>query len=222
MTRTEILAVAKPILFNGDMVKAILDNRKRCTRRVIKLRWSNTHFELRTDKYGTCLIEIQNEDETTCIKNPDGSTTHKLLAARKVKPRYRKGDLLYVRETFYFETFYCEPGEGTWAYKADNEDYPVIPGKWRPSIHMPKEAARIFLRVADVRAERLQKMRSCDAWKEGTRCNCMSPVPDCAGNKDAFIKIWNSTIKPADLPLYGWDANPWVWVYEFERVEAQP
>lgn len=58
-----------------------------------------------------------------------------------------------------------------------------------------------------------------EAYKEGARCSCMSPTPDCAGNKDAFIKIWDSTVKKPDLDRYGWEANPWVFVISFERCE---
>lgn len=90
---------------------------------------------------------------------------------------------------------------------------------WHPSIHMPKRAARIWLKVTDVRVERLQNITSEEAWKEGARCTCMYPVPDCAGNKAEFIKIWDSTIPKKAIPYYGWEANPWVWVIEFERCE---
>ena len=83
------------------------------------------------------------------------------------------------------------------------------PGIWRPSIHMPKEAARLFLRVTAVRVERLREITCEQAYKEG----CTNPI--------RFDKLWNSTIKPADLPLYGWDANPWVWVIEFERISRE-
>lgn len=91
----------------------------------------------------------------------------------------------------------------------------VPPVTWRPSIHMPREAARIFLRVTDVRAERLQAISHEDAEQEGCWCGegrLSMPI-------SKFANLWNSTIKKTDLPLYGWDANPWVWVIEFERVD---
>ena len=92
--------------------------------------------------------------------------------------------------------------------------------EWRPSIHMPKKAARIFLRVIDVRVERLQDITSgqidaegCKEWAYSAKTGELLP------SGPSFFRIkWNRTIKPSDLPLYGWDANPWVWVIEFERI----
>ena len=84
---------------------------------------------------------------------------------------------------------------------------------------MPKGAARIWLEVTNVRVERLQEITPQGAWKEGARCSCLHPVPDCAGNKTTFVNIWNSTIKKSNLDCYGWDADPWVWAIEFERCE---
>lgn len=92
--------------------------------------------------------------------------------------------------------------------------------KWHPSLHMPKDAARIFLRVTNVRVERLQDITVEDALAEG-----MDKYIRLNGELDensiitSFIGIWNSTIKKSDLDRYGWNANPWVWVIEFERCE---
>lgn len=80
---------------------------------------------------------------------------------------------------------------------------------WRPSIHMPREAARIFLRVTDVQVERLQKIDDAGVVAEGLEIGCY------------FDELWNSTIKPKDRPTYGWDANPWVWVINFERISKE-
>jgi len=107
------------------------------------------------------------------------------------------------------------------------------PCRWHPSIHMPKEAARIWLKVTDVRVERLQEITEEQACVEGTdpwdeACyenNGWHPTfsdPDSGGDPnmiDGFHKLWNSTIKKSDLDRYGWDPNPWVWVIEFERCE---
>jgi len=191
-----------PILFNTEMVRAILDGRKTVTRRLVKLpkyiqEQENGLYTLFTE--GTCYEDQNFEQITDYLKKP-----------------YQPGDILYVRETWFKDVerymYRADYSSEEKFYKNGKE----IVMKWRPSIHMPKEAARIWLKVTDVRVERLQDITPEDAWKEGAICNCMSPVPDCAGNKTGFIKIWNSTLKKSDLAHYGWDASPWVWVIEFE------
>lgn len=136
-----------------------------------------------------------------------------------VKCPYRKNDILYVRETWckdkYGYMYRANYSDGEKFYRDGAE----VNVKWKPSIHMPKEAARIFLKVKDVRVERLQDIDDKGAYEEG------------AGEKDAiyyiggrvcdFAKIWNSTIKKSDLAHYGWDANPYVWVIEFSKMEVE-
>lgn len=231
----------KPILFNTEMVRAILAGQKTVTRRVVKLKYSNTHLEMRTDKYGTRLIEIQNEEPgVTTVRNPDGTTTHKLLAAIERVPPYHPGDILYVRETWAeipdlfgeFPEYIYRANYAEESLKMDDEsgeagsDFPACV-KWRPSIHMPKEAARLFLRVTGVRVERLRDITEEQAKKEGAEPAFEYSTPegpvitlDEAGYRVlGFKALWDSTIKKTNLPLYGWDANPWVWVIEFERCE---
>ena len=243
----------KPILFNADMVRAILEGRKTVTRRAVKLKYSNTHLEMFTNKYGTRLIEKQNEEPgVTTIKNSDGTTAHTLLACIEKAPPCRPGDILYVRETW------CDPSATGWPilYKADMPmhwdaedtetgiavDLKTADYKWRPSIHMPREAARIFLRVTDVRAEGLQAsffdtgatVLACQKEGIDIRDQCVECVaaygsPCCIDSESEcgildevrsyFSDLWDSTIKEADLSRYGWAANPWVWVIEFERCE---
>lgn len=204
----------KPILFNTDMVRAILDNRKTVTRRVVKLKYSNTHLEMFTNKYGTCLIEKQNEEPgVTTIKNPDGTTTHKMLACIEKTPPYRSGDILYVRET-YRKNEYPWDNED-YIYKADEHPTDWDIHKWHPSIHMPREAARIFLRVTDVQVERLQDINNDEALKEG--CGYFGAVDWVKEPLPDFRDTWDSTVKQKDRALYGWAGNPWVWVIEFER-----
>lgn len=209
--------VYKPILFNTEMTLAILEGRKKRTRRLIPLRYSNTHLEMFTNKYGARLVEMQNEEEgVTVIHRPDGTTTHRLLATFEKEPKYHRGDLLYVRETWNqlrLDAFGDKKISG-WFYKASEEASYLEknPGwKWRPSIHMPKEAARIFLRVCDVHPEKLQSITREDAILEGAH-NMAVPIQE-------FARIWDGTIKKSDLPENGWDANPWVWVIKFEKIK---
>lgn len=190
----------KPILFNTEMVRAILDGRKGATRRIVKgfipddAVWGYTAF---THKgYISCRGTFADGDGEKFFKLP-----------------CEPGDILYVRETWK------KAPNGYYYYEDWQRNDIADVTKWKPSIHMPKEAARIWIKVTNVRVERLQKIAPQGAWKEGARCSCLHPVPDCAGNKTAFVNIWNSTIKKSDIDRYGWDANPWVWVIEFERCE---
>ena len=189
-----------PILFNTEMVRAILDGRKDATRRIVKdfipddAVWGYTAF---TPKgYISCRGTFADGYGEKFFKLP-----------------CEPGDILYVRETWK------KAPNGYYYYEDWQRNDIADVTKWKPSIHMPKEAARIWLKVTNVRVERLQKIAPQGAWKEGARCSCLHPVPDCAGNKTAFVNIWNSTIKKSDIDRYGWDANPWVWVIEFELCE---
>ena len=229
----------KPILFNTDMVRAILDGRKSCTRRVVKPQPKShiayTCMGIGCGKWGYPGKDAWKYWDDDSFRLPDDISQDELKM--KWTPPCHTDDILYVRETW--APMYPDEASNIvcgYMYKADDcglrgevrqkwydAKYPngkdwCWPGKWRPSIHMPKEAARLFLRVTDVRVERLWRMATVDALAEGMRS-------DYTGTKigvvDAFCKIWDSTIKPADLPLYGWDANPWVWVIEFERVSKE-
>lgn len=213
--RKEILLKAKPILFNVDMVRAILNGEKTVTRRIVK-----NNPEECTSKVvnGVCKIC----DDKGGFYLPDDYV--------KVRSPYQVGGILYVRETWYYETFYEDTdditdlpfGNCSWryVYKADRPDYPVIPDHWHPSIHMPKEAARIFLQVTDVRVERLQDITPEQIDAEGCKEYAYSAkTGELLPSKPTWFKmIWDSTIKKSDIAKYGWAANPYVWVIEFERI----
>ena len=210
MTREELLKVGKPILFNTEMTKAILNGRKTCTRRAIKLDLGLAD----TDKNDSSYLKIPDE-YGDCHDAKDLC-------------RYQVGDYLYVRETW------CKVGEdvdsiffedsgamynGQVLYRADGIDLTDI-GKWRPSIHMPKSAARIFLKVTDVRVERLQDIDINGVIEEGIKAT--GPLTwTCVDFLETFVELWNSTIKKKDLDIYGFGANPFVWIIEFERVEVE-
>lgn len=205
----------KPILFNTEMVKAILEGHKTVTRRVVKFR------------------KGQNPAWTGYI--PDGAVLYGSNNIPAAKAPFRPGDILWVRETFRVDYLSNIPGCGRVQYKDgtyldirfSRERYDMMrraqrkPG-WRPNENMPREAARIFLRVTDVRVERLQDMHLIDCRKEGVQLNFIEEsdlVIQGLRARKRFAGVWDSTIKPADMPIYGWDANPWVWVIEFDRID---
>ncbi len=251
---------AKPILFNTEMVRAILEGRKTVTRRVVKpvgqqkRFWEPLHSRFIIDEVQPGMWQIWLDK----CGNPYATAI----------PPYRPGDVLYVRETWNFayqldgnerpieETgrfYYAADGLGPFTLwvTPDGEYKDHMP--WRPSIHMPREAARIFLRVKDVRVERLQDSFSepispifellAEGVDIGDDCReCIEAYgnPCCVDTVDEdgsdmyggecgllddirgdFSDLWDSTIKPADRDLYGWAANPWVWVIEFERISKE-
>lgn len=215
----------KPILFNADMVRAILDGRKTVTRRVVKVPPYYPHFYKLHDNADGALSGTKNRLYAGFYNNErifyiDGE---RHVDAVYYQAPYQPGDILYVRETWY-------RGLNRILYKAnysENEKFYTngkeIQIKWHPSIHMPKEAARIWLKVKDVRVERLQDIDDEKAkaeganWKNGKNVGFEEKMRRSAVER--FAEIWDSTIKKSDIDRYGWDANPWVWVIEFERCE---
>jgi len=211
----------KPILFNKqistEMVRAILDGRKTCTRRLVRFLPGENPQWTGYIRDGLMLYNGRNEP---CI----------------IKAPYQPGDTLYVRETWcglpVNEAGHMR-GHTIYYYKADGELRPKgWRGTWHPSIHMPKEASRIWLKVTDVRVERLQSITVEGAIREGAegeKCHHTNAgafgCTDCMNTgwieppQVEFMQIWNSTIKKSDIDRYGWDANPYVWVIEFERCE---
>ena len=190
----------KPILFNTEMVRAILEGQKTCTRRIVKgaipddAMWGYTMF---TPK-GCISCRGVYADEY-------GEKFFRLL--------YQQGDILYVRETWCKGSWMNE--KERYYYKADDNDFLCT---WHPSIHMPKEAARVWLKVTDVRVERLQDIDGKGCVKEGIEEEPLKYVGE-EFVKGMYHDLWDSTIKKSDLDRYSWQANPWVWVIEFERCE---
>ena len=194
----------RPILFSAEMVRAILDGRKTQTRRMVKpqppaetesvSRQLSSREAPELDGAWTCLAGKPQKPITKPLFCPYGDT----------------GDLLWVRET--------------WAGHASGIDYAAdfaaicLPqaGPWRPSIHMPRWASRITLRITDIRVERLQDISEDDALAEG-----VTPLDYAAhhvaagcGARIAFEQLWNKINSPG-----AWETNPWVWVMSFERVK---
>lgn len=234
MTREELLKMAKPILFNTEMVSAIQKKQKRATRRIMK----PEHF-----------MGLGKLSPTEFLKTIGYryEMTDKELIWANYKPKYQVGDILYIRETWAEWT-------GGYLYRAWPDGLEQ-PGKfplttWKPSIHMPKEAARIFLKVTNVKAERLQDITEEQALMEGVpgdtdypinkvycpRCHGVGLIgavhegslgyievdcPECNAAVKRFENLWNSTVDKKVIDLYGWNANPWIWVYEFEEILAE-
>lgn len=215
-----------PILFNGEMVRAILDGRKTCTRRVVKPQWNGCdncmciHDEFLYDSKSNVVYCARCGESLKPVR----------------KPPYQPGDILYVRETYVAWDLVSLDGSGItfhYCYRAtdpngnraptspEHDEFEKRP--WIPSIHMRKEAARIWLRVTDVRLERLQDITAEQVVKEGTTGLTMDLIQTSDELKRhydiPFAVLWDSTIKKADRNLYGFTANPWVWVIEFERCE---
>ena len=197
----------KPILFNTAMVQAVQAEIKTVTRRLIKPQ-PQSDLELCEDGLGYREIV------------PTGVDTYQIY-----KPPYSPGDIMYVRETWakYKE---LDSARTVWLYKADEPRKTIYEAdgmtlsqdqqiKWRPSIHMSKEAARIFLRALSVNAERLHDITDADVLAEGTP-DSGSPAANLGYFSD---NVWDDTVKPAELSIYGWKANPWVWVVRFEKIE---
>ncbi|MCR5755537.1 MAG: ASCH domain-containing protein [Acetatifactor sp.] len=223
----------KPILFNTDMVRAILDGRKTVTRRLPSKRVEEKWWEY--DEWASDACAGSARDGIPCNRTYEKEFYEQY-------PPYLPGDILYVRETWTeLETV---DGCPFYAYKADDGRSDAVSlhetfEKWHPSIHMPKEAARIWLKVTDVRVERLQEITEDQTEAEGftftppclrqvsedSYCDldgpCTSKIKYCdMSSGELFGKVlWDSTIPKQDLDTYGWDANPWVWVIEFERCE---
>ena len=195
----------KPILFNTEMVRAILDGRKTVTRRVVKPQPEDRPVPMTKDSFWPGYFAIQGTEKV-------------------VRLPYQPGDILWVRETW------AEMPYG-FVYRVDGDepDGWDCDDRWRPSIHMPRGAARIFLRVTGVRVERLQEITAEGALDEGTDVKFPEPKPSYISlaytemrlkpaARQSFSELWDSTIKPKDRTAYGWEANPWVWVIEFERI----
>ena len=223
-----------PILFNTEMVRAILDGRKTCTRRAIKPQPDEKH------KFPLGFVTDSTEKKKAgCfgfgIDEYGGSIQY-------AKPPYQPGDILYVRETWQCWRAHRYEATTDIRFRAGGDDvrlqfangntdsinrldYDTFVhkwfshyGEWKQSLFMPKEAARIWLKVTDVRVERLQDMTSEQISREGVEVE-YPHVLNGEEKRYAFSTLWNSTIKKSDLGQHGWDANPWVWVIEFERCE---
>ena len=217
----------KPMIFNADMIQALRENRKTVTRRIVN--------QSIVDKF-----VISENDVLLGSFNPLHSEWG-VYPALDDAP-YQPGDILYVPEAWrglcswvkgvasprYGYAVKFKDGEETEFYFGNAErakkwrKYLEKPKEhWQSPYFMPREAARIFLRVTGIRVERLQDITEHEAKREGALLpleaeNDLEYADYIGGYYSAFGALWDSTIKPADRAVYGWAANPWAWVIEFE------
>ncbi|HEN3233851.1 TPA: hypothetical protein U5D48_004338 [Yersinia enterocolitica] len=202
----------KPILFNAEMVNAILSGRKTQTRRIMKVQpaeCNHTHWP----EYPNPEWKLYDRGWNCAVCGNGVSLTERDVTGI-ICPLGKPGDRLWVREAF--AAGLCT--ESTLAYRATHKTEDLEEGwgetiKWTPSIHMPRWASRINLLITGVRVERLQDISDADASAEGCKISSMQSG-ECLS--DMFARLWKS--------IYGdesWQANPWVWVINFDRMEAK-
>jgi len=221
----------KPILFNTQMVRAIIEGRKKTTRRIVKAKGyditgipSWAMFRRNPDNFFFDVCKTGNE--------PSANTATTIL----IEPPARPGDILYIRETWaempYGYVFRADCTDDEQPEGWDNND------RWRPSIHMPRKAARLFLRVKDLSAERLQEIDENGIEQEGTDLDAwfdydewQHQVGDGLVDEGFPVNfetmcdffghtVWDKTMQSVEqYKKYGWEANPFVWVVDFERIE---
>jgi len=221
----------RPILFSGEMVRAILAGTKTQTRRLVRVDDTPiTSKDVAANKRQLGIpSDARNVRFTAGVylkcDAPAGSMT---VSARVECPYGEPGDRLWVRETHALNVPGCEQQRGV-SYRADHQDPkgdgPANQMTWRPSIHMPRWASRITLEVTGVRVERLQAITAEDAKAEGVtvpRCSCeacshtsaICPA-DATSYVEGFRDLWCKINGPES-----WKANPWVWAVGFRRVES--
>lgn len=219
----------KPILFSTPMVQAILEGRKAQTRRVFNPQPpTDASFIDLYDKMVVTAIDHHGNEYPKDVEGLYSTFEHDGLPQFPVfKAAYMPGDILWVRETWRMGDFSFIDGD--WSASVQYKDGAIGARLhnltederlgWRPSIHMPKAAARIFLRVTDVRAERLNEISEEDAIREGCargdRYAGERSTPAQTA-KQSFMWLWNML---NDKRGYSWCSNAWVWVYTFESCE---
>ena len=208
----------KPILFNDEMVRAILDGRKTKTRRLVK-----PQPELRANcPFGQVGDRLWVK-ETFCLEIPVLSgQLPPFNDGRPIRWEYEGLETNPERADTWFCPHYRATDPTPELSYEDTDGEPTV--KWKPSIHMPRWASRITLEITDIRIERVQEITKEDAKAEGIidggclncgrnePCGCLNPLPDA---RDAFANVWEKIYAKKGL---GWYANPWVWVIGFRRV----
>lgn len=201
----------RPILFSTPMVQAILAGNKTMTRRVVKSQpyetgngwWSWDGPRPKADRNSGAHAGNRSPDQWSMLTSPYGSIGDIMWVRETFKPKYIKGCLQEYRNQY--------PTEHPWFYITDGATE-IGYGSWKPSIHMPKAACRIWLEITDVRMERLQDISEEDAKAEGVEKLRLYPGYNISP-KGKFEGLWNLINGDES-----WDANPWVWVIKFKVI----
>lgn len=200
----------KPIIFSTPMVQAILAGRKTQTRRVVKEdrrgEWAAVNDVRNNSEYGASV---------PCYLHRETAVDD--ISRNIMYPKYDVGDILWVRETWAKNTDYANPAlyiPHGFIHKATGEYHMGV--KWRSPVTMPREAARLFLRVTDVRVERVQDILCGDMKREGVIPKTVTGGQYQQWHNDYFKPAWDARNAKRG---YGWDSNPFVWVISFERLE---
>lgn len=189
----------RPILFSGPMVRAILDDKKTQTRRLMKPQPAYV--------WGWGVTRSDPEYFSAHVRYPGGHQPDPWVRC----PYGKAGDRLWVRETWMCDEYgRRHQSQGMVRYRADAESM----GAWRPSIFMPRWASRLLLENIAVRVERLQDISTDDLRAEGFRPDNEASLLWRETLAENFQKLWNEI-----NPKHPWSSNPWVWVVEFKRVE---
>lgn len=200
----------KPILFNTEMVKAILEGRKTTTRRVMK---PQPPHDIGNVPYGVGDVLYVRETWNRGFfdsSDAEGDNFQWFEECHKTDGGYLDAISHYIYRADFTP-------EEEFEYGVEVKDG-VYKMPWKPSLHMPKQAARIFLRVKSLRLQRLQDISADGIRREGLTSACVH-AGDIEIARKEFALLWNSTIPKKNLEQYGWDANPWVYVIEFKRIE---
>ena len=200
----------KPILFQGDMVRAILEGRKTETRRIVKPQPKSHHWDILPGyKF---IKQMMNTSGGLCVKFIHALKNRQDDPLWVKSPYGQVGDRLWVRETF---AVYGDDEQYVIHYKATHQNEG---SGWTPSIFMKRIYSRITLEITEIKVERVQGITSQEAWKEGVKCKCQlsEPSEDCRWNINSFHELWDSINKKRGFP---WDSNPWVWVIKFKEIK---
>lgn len=235
----------RPILFSGEMVRAILAGRKTQTRRVVKPQptrqvdslvfpWATFYDNGHVHTWNERGVGGENWDARDFPEESEFSQALRRTEHRNPCPYGVPGDRMWVRETWargcvqvddrdkpYIESSGAHDFYDDIFYRADYEEEYLGPfvGKWVPSIHMPRKECRLVLEVADVRLERLNAIKRQDAWQEGVECRLHGRMDRACcdhGLRGEFIRLWGEI---NNKPGKRWEDNPWVWVVEFKKID---